>query len=108
MSTTPHWQASLCPHCSLRTAPPVRTANRRQNPSRGPPRRAPAWQGKTNSPQGETRMGSAVQTYAGSSGASEERMRLGARKVVAARRSGLDVVVVVSAMGNTTSELLDL
>lgn len=49
-----------------------------------------------------------VQKYGGSSVASEERMRLVARKVVAARRSGLDVVVVVSAMGNTTSELLDL
>lgn len=49
-----------------------------------------------------------VQKYGGSSVAAEERMRLVARKVVAARQSGQDVVVVVSAMGNTTSELLDL
>ena len=49
-----------------------------------------------------------VQKYGGSSVASEERLRLVARKVVAARKTGHDVVVVVSAMGNTTSELLDL
>ncbi len=49
-----------------------------------------------------------VQKYGGSSVASEERLRLVARKVVAARKAGNDVVVVVSAMGNTTSELLDL
>lgn len=49
-----------------------------------------------------------VQKYGGSSVATEERLRLVARKVVAARRAGNDVVVVVSAMGNTTSELLDL
>ncbi|HEX7031304.1 MAG TPA: aspartate kinase [Gammaproteobacteria bacterium] len=49
-----------------------------------------------------------VQKYGGSSVASEERLRLVARKVVAARKAGHDVVVVVSAMGDTTSELLDL
>ncbi|HEX6929150.1 MAG TPA: aspartate kinase [Gammaproteobacteria bacterium] len=49
-----------------------------------------------------------VQKYGGSSVASEERLRLVARKIVTARRAGFDVVVVVSAMGNTTSELLDL
>lgn len=49
-----------------------------------------------------------VQKYGGSSVASEERLRLVARKVIAAREAGHDVVVVVSAMGETTSELLDL
>lgn len=49
-----------------------------------------------------------VQKFGGTSVASEERLRLVARKVVAARKAGHDVVVVVSAMGNTTSELLDL
>lgn len=49
-----------------------------------------------------------VQKFGGTSVASEERLRLVARKVVAARNAGHDVVVVVSAMGNTTSDLLDL
>lgn len=49
-----------------------------------------------------------VQKYGGTSVATEERLRLVARKVIAARKQGHDVVVVVSAMGNTTSDLLDL
>ena len=49
-----------------------------------------------------------VQKYGGTSVATEERLRLVARKVIAARKAGHDVVVVVSAMGNTTSDLLDL
>ncbi|MDX1443295.1 MAG: aspartate kinase [Gammaproteobacteria bacterium] len=53
-------------------------------------------------------MGIVVQKFGGSSVASEERLRLVARKIVATRNEGHDVVAVVSAMGNTTSELLDL
>ncbi len=49
-----------------------------------------------------------VQKFGGTSVASEERIRLVARKIVETRQAGHDVVAVVSAMGNTTSELLDL
>ena len=49
-----------------------------------------------------------VQKYGGSSVADVARIRTVAERVVATRRSGLDVVVVVSAMGNTTNELLAL
>lgn len=53
-------------------------------------------------------MGIIVQKFGGTSVASEERLRLVARKIAATRKQGHDVVAVVSAMGNTTSELLDL
>lgn len=53
-------------------------------------------------------MSTIVQKYGGTSVASEERMRLVARKIVETHKQGHDVVAVVSAMGNTTSELLDL
>jgi len=49
-----------------------------------------------------------VQKYGGSSVADAERIKRVAERIVAARRSGDDVVVVVSAMGDTTDELLDL
>ena len=49
-----------------------------------------------------------VQKYGGSSVADVSRIRAVAERVVATRQSGLDVVVVVSAMGNTTNELLAL
>lgn len=49
-----------------------------------------------------------VQKYGGSSVATEERMRLVARRVAETRRKGYQVVVVVSAMGNTTNDLLGL
>lgn len=49
-----------------------------------------------------------VQKYGGSSVADVTRIRAVAERVVATRRSGFDVVVVVSAMGNTTNELLAL
>ena len=49
-----------------------------------------------------------VQKYGGSSVADVPRIRAVAERVVATRRTGVDVVVVVSAMGNTTSELLAL
>lgn len=49
-----------------------------------------------------------VQKYGGSSVADVERLGSVADKVVAARRAGNDVVVVVSAMGKTTDQLLAL
>jgi aspartate kinase len=49
-----------------------------------------------------------VQKYGGSSVADAERIKRVAQRIVAARREGHDVVVVVSAMGDTTDELLDL
>jgi aspartate kinase len=49
-----------------------------------------------------------VQKYGGSSVADADRIKRVAQRIVAARREGNDVVVVVSAMGDTTDELLDL
>ena len=49
-----------------------------------------------------------VQKYGGSSVADAERIKRVAERIVAARKGGDDVVVVVSAMGDTTDELLDL
>lgn len=49
-----------------------------------------------------------VQKYGGSSLATLDRIQLVARKVVKARRSGQSVVIVVSAMGDTTDDLLAL
>ena len=49
-----------------------------------------------------------VQKYGGSSVADVEKIGKVADKVVAARRRGHDVVVVVSAMGKTTDQLLAL
>jgi len=49
-----------------------------------------------------------VQKYGGSSVADADRIKRVAQRIVAARRDGYDVVVVVSAMGDTTDELLDL
>ena len=49
-----------------------------------------------------------VQKYGGSSVADVEQIKAVAKKVAARRRAGYDVVVVVSAMGDTTDELLGL
>jgi aspartate kinase len=49
-----------------------------------------------------------VQKYGGSSVADVEKIRKVARKIAATRREGKDVCVVVSAMGDTTDELLAL
>lgn len=49
-----------------------------------------------------------VQKFGGSSVADEERMRLVAKRVAETKRKGHDVVVVVSAMGSTTNDLLGL
>ncbi len=53
-------------------------------------------------------MGLVVQKYGGSSVGDAERIKRVAERIVAARRSGNDVVVVVSAMGDTTDDLLSL
>lgn len=49
-----------------------------------------------------------VQKYGGSSLESAERIRAVAERVVATKNAGNSVVVVCSAMGDTTDELLDL
>jgi aspartate kinase len=49
-----------------------------------------------------------VQKYGGTSVGSPERISRVADRIVATRRAGNDVVVVVSAMGKTTDELIDL
>jgi aspartate kinase len=53
-------------------------------------------------------VGLVVQKYGGSSVADAERIKRVAERIVARRRDGDDVVVVVSAMGDTTDELIDL
>ncbi len=49
-----------------------------------------------------------VQKFGGSSVADSESIKRVAKRVVDTRRAGHDVVVAVSAMGDTTDELLDL
>ncbi|MER5268858.1 aspartate kinase [Actinosynnema sp. NPDC002837] len=49
-----------------------------------------------------------VQKYGGSSVGSAERIKRVAERIVATRKAGNEVVVAVSAMGDTTDELLDL
>ncbi|MEU0542499.1 aspartate kinase [Nocardia sp. NPDC005978] len=49
-----------------------------------------------------------VQKYGGSSVATAERIRRVAERIIETKKQGHDVVVVCSAMGDTTDELLDL
>jgi len=49
-----------------------------------------------------------VQKYGGSSVANAEGLKRVAKRIVETRKAGHEVVVVVSAMGDTTDELLDL
>ncbi|TMQ62515.1 MAG: aspartate kinase [Candidatus Eisenbacteria bacterium] len=49
-----------------------------------------------------------VQKYGGTSVAGPDRLRVVARRVAGARAAGADLVVVVSAMGQTTDDLLTL
>ena len=49
-----------------------------------------------------------VQKFGGSSVADAESIKRVARRIVDTRRAGNDVVVVVSAMGDTTDDLIDL
>src|ERR1035437_9270209 len=53
-------------------------------------------------------MGIIVQKFGGTSVATAEKIHKAAEKVVAAKQAGHQVVVVVSAMGHTTDELIDL
>jgi aspartate kinase len=53
-------------------------------------------------------VGIVVQKYGGSSVADAARIKRVAQRIVATKKAGHDVVVVVSAMGDTTDELRDL
>ena len=53
-------------------------------------------------------MGLIVQKYGGSSVADAEGLKRVANRIVATKKAGHQVVVVVSAMGDTTDELIDL
>src|SRR6478672_3054684 len=53
-------------------------------------------------------VGLVVQKYGGSSVGTAERIKRVAERIVATRKDGNEVVVVVSAMGDTTDELMDL
>ncbi len=53
-------------------------------------------------------MGLIVQKFGGTSVANAERIHLAARRAIAAKEKGNQVVVVVSAMGDTTDNLIDL
>jgi len=53
-------------------------------------------------------VGIVVQKYGGSSVADATGIKRVAQRIVATRKAGHDVVVVVSAMGDTTDELRDL
>jgi aspartate kinase len=53
-------------------------------------------------------MGLIVQKYGGSSLSDAEAMKRVASRIVATKKAGHQVVVVVSAMGDTTDELIDL
>ena len=53
-------------------------------------------------------VGLVVQKYGGSSVADADSVKRVARRIVETKRAGDDVVVIVSAMGDTTDELIDL
>jgi aspartate kinase len=53
-------------------------------------------------------VGIVVQKYGGSSVGDAEGIKRVAQRIIDAKRAGKDVVVVVSAMGDTTDELIDL
>jgi aspartate kinase len=53
-------------------------------------------------------VGVVVQKYGGSSVADADGIKRVARRIVDTKKSGNDVVVIVSAMGDTTDDLLDL
>src|ERR1700753_1127378 len=53
-------------------------------------------------------MGLIVQKFGGTSVADAERIHRAARRAIAAKEKGNQVVIVVSAMGDTTDDLIDL
>ena len=66
------------------------------------------WPKSWASASDRTSLAIVVQKYGGSSVADPEKIQQVARHVAATRGSGLQVVVVVSAMGKTTENLLSL
>jgi len=56
----------------------------------------------------QAHVGTIVMKFGGTSVADPERLKAVARRIVAARESGSRVVAVLSAMGQTTDELIDL
>ena len=70
---------------------------------RGPDKPQPS----QNSPR-EIHVSLIVQKYGGSSVADAESIKRVAKRIVETRKAGNEVVVVVSAMGDTTDELFDL
>jgi aspartate kinase len=58
--------------------------------------------------KGSTAVPLVVQKYGGTSVGDAERIKRVAERIVATKKDGNDVVVVVSAMGHTTDELIDL
>lgn len=62
---------------------------------------------RKNVPKGLT-VALVVQKYGGSSVSDAERIRRVAERIVETKKAGHDVVVVASAMGDTTDDLLDL
>src|SRR5215467_15065846 len=57
---------------------------------------------------GERTLPLVVQKFGGSSVATAERIMAAARRSIRARQAGSDVIVVVSARGDTTDELIAL
>ena len=57
---------------------------------------------------GETTLSLIVQKFGGSSVATAERIMAAARRAIRAKQAGNQVIVVVSARGDTTDELIDL
>src|SRR5262252_1220552 len=55
-----------------------------------------------------TRVGTVVMKFGGTSVADPERLKAVARRIVGSREAGTRVVAVLSAMGQTTDELIDL
>ena len=53
-------------------------------------------------------MGRIVQKYGGSSVADAESIKRVARRIARTRADGHEVIIVISAMGDTTDELMDL
>ncbi len=72
----------------------------------GPAIEPPA--GRTEQGEERSTVGIVVQKYGGSSLSDAAAVKRVARRIVEAKKSGHDVVVAVSAMGDTTDELLDL
>ena len=58
--------------------------------------------------EGVARMARVVQKFGGSSVADADSIKRVAKRIVATKQAGHEVVVVISAMGDTTDELMDL